>query len=90
MRKQKRIVPFDEATEKMYIGRTETDYTELHDAIMTLPEEIRLTVTLHYLEGYSARETAGLLDRTESTIKNCLARTRKQLRKALGDEEAVI
>lgn len=90
MRKQKRIVPFDEAAEKMFMDRAEADYTELYDAIMTLPEEMRLTVTLYYLEGYSVRETADLLERTESTIKNRLARARKRLRKILEDEEAAI
>ena len=46
-----------------------------------------MCVTLYYLEGYSVRETAALLEITESAVKNRLARARAKLRTEL--EEAV-
>ncbi len=45
---------------------------------------IRLTVTLYYIEGYSVREIAALMDTTESAVKNRLARARDKMRKELA------
>ena len=43
-------------------------------------------MTLYYLEGYSVKETAKLLDLTESAVKNRLARARARLRAELEDD----
>jgi len=90
MRRQKRIVPFDEVTEKAYAAEAQKDYTGLYEALLALPDEMRITVTLYYLEGYSVREVAELLDSTQSTIKNRLARARKRLKMELESGEEAI
>ncbi len=45
------------------------DYSDLYEAIFHLPEQIKLCVTLYYMEGYSVKEVAALLDTTESAVK---------------------
>lgn len=81
MRREKRIVSLDE----YYCEETEEykDYTDLYEALRHLAPEIRICVTLYYLEGYSVRETAQLLRITESAVKNRLARARAKLRSEL-------
>lgn len=52
-------------------------------ALTKLPPQQRQTVHLFYREGYGYRETALLLNATESTIRGSLARARSSLRKEL-------
>ena len=59
------------------------DYSDLYEAVTQLPEETRICVTLYYLEGYSIKETAKMLDMTESAVKNRLFRARENLRSKL-------
>lgn len=61
------------------------DYSDLYEAIFHLPEQIKLCVTLYYMEGYSVKEVAALLDTTESAVKNRLAKARGKLKEALAD-----
>lgn len=81
MRKQKNIVSLEEY-QNQELAWTE-DYSDLYDAIRQLPEETKICVTLYYLEGYSVKETAKILEVTESAVKNRLARARAKLRKEL-------
>lgn len=62
------------------------DYTELYDAIMRLPEDSRLIITLYYMEGYSVREIAELLNITESAVKNRMLRARANIKDYLVKE----
>lgn len=41
------------------------DYNELYSAIQKLPERIRITIVLYYVEGYSVEETGHILRRDE-------------------------
>lgn len=86
MRREKRIVSL-ESYQREEEAQEAADYSGLYDALRRLPEEMRMCVTLYYLEGYSVRETAALLEITESAVKNRLARARAKLRTEL--EEAV-
>ncbi len=86
MRREKRIVSL-ESYQRGEEAQEAEDYSGLYDALRRLPEEMRMCVTLYYLEGYSVRETAALLEITESAVKNRLARARAKLRTEL--EEAV-
>ena len=54
------------------------------EAVMALPENYREAVYLHYFEGYSVREIAGLLGRSESAVTAHLSRGRQKLRMTLG------
>ncbi len=83
MRRQKRIISL-EAYKREETSQTE-DYTDLYEAVRQLPEEIRICVTLYYMEGYSVKETAYILKVTESAVKNRLARARAALRRELDE-----
>lgn len=85
IRKEKRVISLEEFQGKEAVGVQE-DYSDLYEAICKLPQNIRICVTLYYLEGYSVRETAQMLKVTESTVKNRLARARKKLRNILDEE----
>lgn len=87
MRKERKLVsledyPLEDAAQER------EDYSDLYEAISRLPQEIRLSVILYYMEGYSIKEVAQLLDTTESAIKNRLMRARKKLRIELEPEVA--
>ena len=56
------------------------------DAVMALPQKYREAVYLHYYEGYSVREIAKLLGRSEAAVSAHLSRGRKSLRGTLGGE----
>ena len=57
------------------------------EAVMALPENYREAVYLYYYEGYSVREIAGLLGRSESAVTAHLSRGRQKLRMTLGGNE---
>ena len=87
MRREKRVVSLEEYRQE---EKTEEqkDYSELYEAIYRLPEEMRLSVTLYYLEGYNVREIAAMMETTESAVKNRLARARQRLRNELAERTA--
>jgi RNA polymerase sigma-70 factor (ECF subfamily) len=55
----------------------------LNAALDALPEELRRVVVLAAIEGYDMRETAGLLDVPEGTVRSRLHRARKLLAEKL-------
>ena len=62
------------------------DEHRIFEMLISLPEKHRITMELHYIEGYRTREIAGLLGIPESTVKWRLAQGRKILKRELGDE----
>lgn len=58
--------------------------SEVLEAVMALPENYREAVYLHYFEGYSIREIAALLGRSEAAVSAHLSRGRHKLRDVLG------
>ena len=56
------------------------------EAVMALPKKYREAVYLYYYEGYSVREVAALLGRSEAAVSAHLSRGRKSLRQTLGGE----
>ncbi len=58
----------------------------LHDAVLDLPEKLRIPVVLHYMEGYELREIAAMLRVPQGTVKTRLYAARKQLKATLGEE----
>lgn len=86
MRREKKLVPLEDYTMEEAAQERE-DYSDLYEALGHLPEEIRLTVTLYYMEGYSIRETASLMNTTESAVKNRLARARDKMKKELAQAQ---
>lgn len=61
--------------------------TPLLDALMTLPQKPRVALELHYIEGYSVKETAKILNVPEGTLKWRLSRGRALLKQAIEREE---
>ena len=82
MRKEKRIISLDDYQMEEQAAEQE-DYAELYEAIFKLPEPVKLCVTLYYLEGYSVKEVAQILDITESAVKNRLLKARAVLKESL-------
>ena len=61
LRKRKNVIPYEEYMDNMKM--TEEDrYSHLYMAIMELPEDLRVLVTLYYLEGFSQKEISEALD----------------------------
>ena len=87
MRQERKLVPMEsyalEESKEQETFPENSEYLDLYEAISRLSEEIRLTVTLYYMEGYSIKEIAALMNTTESTIKNRLARERAKLKSEL-------
>ena len=75
-------VSMDELTE---LGATD-EHAIVLDALMALPEKFRLVLTLHYVEGYSTSEIAGMIGRTPSAVKMRLQKGRRLLEDTLGKE----
>ena len=84
LRARKNIVPLEELAEQ---PAPEGADRELHEAIQKLERELRLTVVLHYMEGYKVREIAEILELPPGTIKTRLARAKRQLRERLEEGE---
>lgn len=71
------------------IGEAEAeqnDYSELYKALNELPADYRVTIVLHYIEGYSVSETAEILKVADGTVKSRLSRGRKKLRMFLEED----
>lgn len=70
------------AAEEEVIGA----YWQLYEALQKLGERYRIPIILFYLEGYSVREIAGILECTEGTVKSWLSRGRGYLKQILEEE----
>ena len=64
------------------------DDRPLAEALASLPEGLRLPVTLHYSEGMSVAEVARAMRLPQGTVKNRLFRGRKKLAAFLNEEES--
>lgn len=62
---------------------------DVHDALLRLPDKLRLPVMLFYMEGYTIREIAALLRLPQGTVGTRLHRARLRLGAELGDWEEV-
>ena len=86
MRREKKLVSLEDYSVEE-AAEERADYSDLYEAISHLSEEIRLTVTLYYMEGYSVKEIAALMNTTESAVKNRLARARDKMKKELAEAQ---
>ena len=59
---------------------------ELRALVMSLPENERLPIVLHYLEGFSVREIAAALRCPKGTVLSRMSRGRRQLKRFLTEE----
>lgn len=63
------------------------DYSDLHRAINTLPEKLRLTVILYYFHDLNQNQTAVALGVPQGTIKSRLSKAKKLIREELESNE---
>ena len=89
LRKRKNVIPYEEYMDNMRLTE-EDSYSHLYMAIMELPEDLRILVTLYYLEGFSLKEISEALEIPEGTIKSRLSRAREFLKVQLSEEEKSI
>lgn len=83
LRQKKKLVSLEDYTLKEPASQEKEDYSELYEAISRLPEKIPTCVTLYYMEEFSVKEIAVIMDITESAVKNRLARARAKLKEEL-------
>lgn len=67
----------------------QAENSQVYECLMELKESLRLPVVLHYMEGYSVKETAKILKISENTVKQRLLRGRRKMREMLdGTDES--
>ena len=83
-RARQKAIPVETVPESGY----EPPDSALYDAVERLPEELRLPLLLHYMEGYKLAEIAGALGQSLPQLTSRLFRARKLLRRMLEEVEA--
>ena len=83
-RARQKAIPMKEMPEMSY----QPPDGVLADAVERLPEELRLPLLLHYMEGYKLAEIAGALGQSLPQVTSRLFRARKRLKRLLVEAEA--
>lgn len=60
------------------------DYSDVWEAVFSLPQKYRDVVYLHYFEDYTAPQISRILGKNVNTIYTLLTRSKKMLREKLG------
>ena len=76
-----RTVPLDQLPER--VKGLKEDYSELLEAVLSLPEKYKDVVYLYYYEGYKAEEIGRLLGKKVNTVYTLLTRARHLLKEKL-------
>lgn len=69
--------------QNMHIDISNARAKELHEALATLPETLRLPVLLYYFDGYSQKEIAYILGIQPQQVKMRIRQARARLNKLL-------
>ncbi len=81
----------DEAyAENLVQTEEDRDYSELYKAVNELKEELRVPVVLYYMEEFSVKEIAQILEVSEGAVQKRLARARGKLKKSLSLEVIIV
>lgn len=87
VREKKAVVPIGDYIEQS-ANRTTPDFynqkLELHEAIAELENDLKVVITLYYLEDLSLKSISQVLKIPEGTIKSRLARARQKLAEMLN------
>jgi len=86
LRKKVRETPTDVLPEQT---AQEEDGLALREAVLALPEILRIPIVLHYMEGFSIREISMALGCPQGTVLSRMNRARKQLKDLLTEEQAI-
>lgn len=62
-------------------------FWEVREAVFALPIKYRIVIYLYYFEGYSAKEIAKMLGKTQNAVSLSLSRGRRKLREMLENDE---
>ena len=84
LRRDRRLVYPEELPD---IPAGERDDLPLREALEKLDSIFRLPIVLYYLEGFSVKEIAAMLELPEGTVKSRLHTGRNRLRMELDEEE---
>ena len=79
-----RTVPLTELPD--YLSGLSPERLAVLEAVWALPGAYRDVIYLHYYEGYTAPEIAGILHRNPNTVYTHLARGKAMLRESLGGD----
>lgn len=84
-RSEKITAGYDEARHIASADSTDSAfcYQELYSALENLPAKERTAILLFYLEGYSVKEVADIVDTSQVAVRQQLSRGREHLRKLL-------
>ena len=77
VRKSSKFIPLESEKAK--------NYSELYTAVNSLKNELRLPVILYYIEDFSVKEIAQILEISEGAVQKRLARARGKLRQELQE-----
>lgn len=80
-RKRKSMESYDGVADEK-----EQPVDEMMELVMQLPEKYKTPVYLYYYEGYNSREIAGLLHKSESTVRTYLQKARRLLKSEIMSE----
>ena len=85
-RKSSKFISFEDLEDRLEMESEKSkDYSELYAAVNSLKEELRLPVILYYIEDFSVREIAQILEISEGAVQKRLARARGKLRQELQE-----
>ncbi|MBQ9850673.1 MAG: sigma-70 family RNA polymerase sigma factor [Clostridia bacterium] len=68
------------------IGISEKDYDDF-EFIMSLPAKHKIVMTLYYVEGYTSKEIAEIMNISEEAVRKRLEKGRKMIKKEIETEE---
>lgn len=77
-----RTVSLDEVLEQP--AEIAPDYRDVWEAVLSLPQNYRNVVYLHYFEDYTAPQISCILGKNVNTIYTLLTRAKQMLREKLG------
>lgn len=86
LREKKRLVSYEDYMDGEP-AKEEGQYSPVFEEITKMQEKYRIPFVLHYVEGYTAAEIAGMLGVSEGAVKTRLYRARNQLKEQLKGVE---
>ncbi len=91
LRKSSKLISLEDIGEMTELAADEKDdYSDLYRAVTSLKQELRLPVILYYIEDFSIKEIAQILEITEGAVQKRLARARGKLKCELQQREAIV
>ena len=86
VRKSSKFIPLENLTNRQELESEKAkNYSELYTIVNSLKEELRLPIILYYIEDFSVKEIAQILEISEGAVQKRLARARGKLRQELQE-----